>query len=66
MARVRLFRKNGSDYEMRGDGFIRQEGKNFYVVLDWQPDRPYPLKTGDVVGIKIENIIGFEPRKVIL
>lgn len=66
MARVRLFGGNASGYEMSGDGFIRQAGKNFMVNPDCRPGEPYMLKSGDLIGIEIEGMIGFYLRSVVL
>lgn len=66
--RVRLFYKAKSSLDMAEDGFLRQNRQidRFYVSLDWSPDEPRYLKSGEIIGIQEEGKMGFEPRRLVI
>ena len=66
--KVRVFRE-GEEllYSMIGDGFLYNEGDNFYVQLDTRwPNDLYQLKSGETLGILDEEKQCFEIRKLVL
>ena len=69
--KIRLFTKGGPPHEMVDDFFLYKDGDgdnaNFIIDIWWlEYGGRYILRTGDIIGLEEKNMIGFEPRRVVL